>query len=238
MSLTPAEGAAVAAARDLHRMLRGLPHNHPSVNKVFDRLHAAVIEMATPAPEPEKCLPPEDLRGVDGAHWITGTGWTQSLVAQWRAARDGNGHWAVNGAPRPPALVASWGWRYAGPVATLEQVAALKAEIARQAERFEAIMTELKSRSGECATLRDEAVEWRDKHHALKAEMAQEVQAGPGFAPDDQALRDARDAGLDAAAAQVETLLGALPEDRVAPAWVFQLHAMLPAAIRRLRSTP
>ena len=83
----------------------------------------------------ERCEPPPELRGVDGWHWVQPHQWA-AIPARWHAApHDGleplwaSTHHVASGTPAWAAD--EWGWRYLAPVATPEEVAALRAEVAR-----------------------------------------------------------------------------------------------------------
>ena len=84
---------------------------------------------------PDRCEPPEHLRGVDGWHWVSERG-VDVFIARWRAAPH-NGLeplWihSWRGSTGTPRWAASeWEWRYIAPVATPAEVEALRAEVMR-----------------------------------------------------------------------------------------------------------
>jgi hypothetical protein len=91
-----------------------------------------------------KCEPPEELREVDGWHWVQAPV-GDPLLARWHAAdRPGieplwvSTHHVYSGTPRYAAR--EWGWRYLCPVLTPAEAEALRAERDdwQQAARFEA----------------------------------------------------------------------------------------------------
>ena len=84
-----------------------------------------------------RCEPPEELRGVDGEHFVCGPN-GEPFIASWRAAphKDVEPLWVhLFGFRQPTATPAwaahQWGWRYLAPVATPAEVAGLRAEVER-----------------------------------------------------------------------------------------------------------
>jgi hypothetical protein len=71
-----------------------------------------------------RCEPPEELRGVDGWHWLT-----EHNPVLWIADRQeweyGEDDWVT------PEAAYRYGYRYLAPVATPAEVAALRAEVER-----------------------------------------------------------------------------------------------------------
>lgn len=73
-----------------------------------------------------RCEPPEELRGVDGWHWlITPDG--KEIIGRWHLNGDGETWlWAMPGGAAGAAWAARKGFRYLAPVATPAEVAALR----------------------------------------------------------------------------------------------------------------
>lgn len=74
-----------------------------------------------------RCEPPEELRDVDGWHWLTGHNpvlWIADLE-EWEWGED---DWVT------PEAAYRYGYRYLAPVATHAEVAALRAEVERLRE--------------------------------------------------------------------------------------------------------
>jgi len=79
----------------------------------------------------DRCEPPEHLRGVDGWHWVRCGYDGRSFIARWSAAPHSGLEplWARYGESATPVWAAAhWDWRYLAPVATPEEVEALRAE--------------------------------------------------------------------------------------------------------------
>jgi len=75
-----------------------------------------------------RCEPPEELRGVDGWHWLT-----EHNPVLWIADRQewewGEDDWVT------PEAAYRYGYRYLAPVATPAEVAALRDALAKEEER-------------------------------------------------------------------------------------------------------
>lgn len=84
----------------------------------------------------QRCEPPEELRGVDGWHWVQYGDDGKEFIARWSAARAAPHSgleplWARYGENATPVWAsAHWDWRYLAPVATPAEVEALRAECA------------------------------------------------------------------------------------------------------------
>jgi len=79
-----------------------------------------------------RCEPPEELRGVDGWHWLTEHN-PVLWIADWQDWEWGEDDWVT------PEAAYRYGYRYLAPVATPAEVAALRAELKRLREALERI---------------------------------------------------------------------------------------------------
>lgn len=77
----------------------------------------------------DRCEPPPELRGVDGWHWVQRTS-DPPVVLWWVPGIQGfDGRWLTYGGNQLlPFSMAEDGWRYVAPVATPDEVEALRAE--------------------------------------------------------------------------------------------------------------
>jgi hypothetical protein len=88
----------------------------------------------------ERCEPPPELRRVDGWHWLT-RGEAKPFAEHWQPDRAGqDSEWGL-GYFSPSAAHAA-GYRYMAPVASPEEVAALRAENARLRAALAALMSQ------------------------------------------------------------------------------------------------
>jgi len=95
----------------------------------------------------DRCEPPEELRGVDGWHWVKCCDDGKQFIARWSAAPHSGLEplWARYGESATPAWAAAhWGWRYIAPVTPPAEAEALRAEkdrVVAEARECAAILT-------------------------------------------------------------------------------------------------
>lgn len=126
---------------------------------------------------PERCEPPEHLRGVDGEHFIyyhpNGTAVAGNpITVRWGARAQG--WWAEHLGLRghDPDQVAIMGWHYVSPVTTPAEVEALREKVKRAGQAcFDAQQEALAARM-DANEWCQKAQLWEDRVHRLRAEVA------------------------------------------------------------------
>ena len=117
--------------------------------------------------EPARCEPPEQLRGVDGWHWIVSDG--KEVAMFWQSV---DCEWSYGNDDLHPEMVCQYGGVYLSPVATPAEVDALREKVKRAGQAcFDAQQEALAARM-DANEWCQKAQLWDDRVHRLRAEVA------------------------------------------------------------------
>ena len=89
----------------------------------------------------DRCEPPEELRGVDGWHWVQHGSVAPPTMASWEMPEwwpETGGAWRIGSHLYMPKPAHQKGWRYLAPVTPPAEVEALRAELERERMRLAA----------------------------------------------------------------------------------------------------
>ena len=90
----------------------------------------------------DRCEPPEELRGVDGWHWVQHESVETPTIATWEMSEwwpETGGAWRIGSHLYMPQPAHKQGWRYLAPVTPPAEVEALRATVAQLREALEQI---------------------------------------------------------------------------------------------------
>jgi len=112
-----------------------------------------------------RCEPPEELRGVDGWHWVQIADWPATVNRWVWDAHEGIGFWHPHISERT---------RYVSPVATPDELTRLRAELAAAREALRAAGAAMEALHPDAAgdmSDADYARLWNATHEAIRAAL-------------------------------------------------------------------